>query len=72
MSHLTLVAPSSQSTLRPALAHDIRNAMAVIGLNIEMLERHTAKLEDQASSRLPPHGFGQLERCIPHRFQLGS
>jgi len=39
MSHLTLVAPSSQSTLRPALAHDIRNAMAVIGLNIEMLER---------------------------------
>src|SRR3974377_1927634 len=39
MSHLTLVAPYSQSTLRPALAHDIRNAMAVIGLNIEMLER---------------------------------
>src|SRR3974390_2338207 len=35
MSHLTLVAPYSQSTLRPALAHDIRNA----GLNIEMLER---------------------------------
>ena len=39
MSHLTLVAPSSQSTLRPALAHDIRNAVAVIGLNLEMLER---------------------------------
>src|SRR3974390_3545827 len=39
MSHLTLVARPSQSTLRPALAHDIRNAMAVIGLNIEMLER---------------------------------
>ena len=39
MSHLTLVAPSSPSTLRPALAHDIRNAMAVIGLNIEVLER---------------------------------
>jgi hypothetical protein len=39
MSHLTLVAPSTPSTLRPALAHDIRNAMAVIGLNIEMLER---------------------------------
>ena len=39
MSHLTLVAPSSPSTLRPALAHDIRNAMAVIELNIEMLER---------------------------------
>ena len=39
MSHLKLLAPSSQSTLRPALAHDIRNAMAVIGLNIEMLER---------------------------------
>jgi signal transduction histidine kinase len=39
MSHLTLLAPTSSSTLRPALAHDIRNAMAVIGLNIEMLER---------------------------------
>jgi len=39
MSHLTLVVPSSLSMLRPALAHDIRNAMAVIGLNIEMLER---------------------------------
>ena len=39
MSHLTLVAESSSSTLRAALAHDIRNAMAVIGLNIEMLER---------------------------------
>ena len=39
MSHLTLLAPSSQSTMRPALAHDIRNAMAVIGLNIEVLER---------------------------------
>ena len=39
MSHLTLVVPSSPSMLRPALAHDIRNAMAVIGLNIEMLER---------------------------------
>jgi signal transduction histidine kinase len=38
MSHLTLVGPSSPSTLRPALAHDIRNAMAVVGLNIEMLE----------------------------------
>jgi signal transduction histidine kinase len=38
MSHLTLVAPSSPSVLRPALAHDIRNAMAVIGLNVEMLE----------------------------------
>jgi hypothetical protein len=38
MSHLTLVAPSSSSTLRPALAHDIRNAMAVIALNVEKLE----------------------------------
>ena len=38
MLHLTLVAPSSPSTLRAALAHDIRNAMAVIGLSIEMLE----------------------------------
>jgi signal transduction histidine kinase len=38
MSHLTLVAPSSPAAPRPALAHDIRNAMAVIGLNVEMLE----------------------------------
>ena len=38
MSHLMLVAPSSPSMLRPALAHDIRNAMAVIGLSVEMLE----------------------------------
>ena len=38
MSHLTLLAPSSASTLRPALAHDIRNAMAVIALNVEKLE----------------------------------
>ena len=38
MSHLTLLAPSSPSRLRPALAHDIRNAMAVIALNVEKLE----------------------------------
>jgi signal transduction histidine kinase len=38
MSHMTLVAPSSTSTQRPALAHDIRNAMAVIALNVEKLE----------------------------------
>ena len=38
MSHLTLLAPSSPSTLRPALAHDIRNAMAVIALSVEKLE----------------------------------
>ena len=39
MSHLTLLAPfSSPSTLRPAFAHDIRNAMAVIALNVEKLE----------------------------------
>jgi signal transduction histidine kinase len=38
MSHLTLVAPTSPSVLRPALAHDIRNAMAVIALNVEKLE----------------------------------
>jgi signal transduction histidine kinase len=38
MSHLTLLAPSSPSMLRPALAHDIRNAMAVIALNVEKLE----------------------------------
>src|SRR3974377_2370039 len=50
MSHLTLVAPSSQSTLRPALAHDIRNAMAVIGLNIEMLERLAGPSGDRAAS----------------------
>ena len=35
MSHLTLLAPSSPSNMRPALAHDIRNAMAVITLNVE-------------------------------------
>jgi signal transduction histidine kinase len=35
---LTLVPPSSSSTLRPALAHDIRNAMAVIALHVEKLE----------------------------------
>ena len=39
MSHLTLLESSSPSTLRPALAHDIRNAMAVIALNVEKLER---------------------------------
>lgn len=41
MSHLTLVAPSSSSSpsrLTPDLAHDIRNAMAVIALNVETLE----------------------------------
>ena|SRR5215469_7833095 len=38
MSHLTLLAPSSASTPRPALAHDIRNAMAVVALNVETLE----------------------------------
>src|SRR5215472_8328504 len=38
MSHLTLLAPSSASAPRPALAHDIRNAMAVIALNVEKLE----------------------------------
>ena len=35
---LTLVPPPSSSTLRPALAHDIRNAMAVIALHVEKLE----------------------------------
>jgi hypothetical protein len=38
MSHLTPLESSSPSTLRPALAHDIRNAMAVIALNVEKLE----------------------------------
>jgi signal transduction histidine kinase len=38
MSHLTLLAPSSTSKLGPALAHDIRNAMAVIALHVETLE----------------------------------
>ena len=42
MSHLTLVAQSSPSTFGPTLAHDIRNAMAVITLNIEKLE-HLAR-----------------------------
>jgi len=35
---LTLVPPPSSSTLRPALAHDIRNAMAVIALHVEKLQ----------------------------------
>jgi len=35
---LTLVPPSSSSTLRPALAHDIRNAMAVTALHVEKLQ----------------------------------
>ena len=35
---LTLVPPPSSSTLRPALAHDIRNAVAVIALHVEKLE----------------------------------
>jgi len=35
---LTLVPPSSSSTLRLALAHDIRNAMAVIALHVEKLQ----------------------------------
>jgi two-component system, NtrC family, sensor histidine kinase PilS len=38
MSHLTLVAPYSSSRLRLELAHDIRNAMAVIALHVEKLE----------------------------------
>src|SRR6516162_2727775 len=38
MSHLTLLAPSSPSMLGPAIAHDIRNAMTVIALNVEKLE----------------------------------
>lgn len=33
MSHPTLVALSSPSVLRPALAHEIRNAMAVARLH---------------------------------------
>ena len=50
MSHLTLVAPSSPVTLRPALAHDIRNAMAVIGLNVEMLEHLAGPSGTRAAS----------------------
>jgi hypothetical protein len=38
MSHLTLLAPSFTSKPGPALAHDIRNVMAVISLHVEMLE----------------------------------
>jgi signal transduction histidine kinase len=50
MSHLTLVTPSSPSMLRPALAHDIRNAMAVIGLSIEMLEHLAGPSGTKAAS----------------------
>jgi hypothetical protein len=38
MAHLTLLPPSPTSTLRSALAQDIRNAMAVFALHIEMPE----------------------------------
>jgi signal transduction histidine kinase len=50
MSHLTLLAPSSPSMLRPALAHDIRNAMAVIALNVEKLEHLAGPPGDKAAS----------------------
>ena len=50
MSHLTLLAPSSPSTLRPALAHDIRNAMAVIALNVEKLEHLAGPSGGKAAS----------------------
>ena len=56
MSHLTLLAPSPASTLRPALAHDIRNAMAVIALNVE-------KLEDLAGSRTMGPVFHRRRAC---------
>jgi hypothetical protein len=50
MSHFTLLAPSSPSMLRPALAHDIRNAMAVIALNVEKLEHLAGPPGDKAAS----------------------
>ena len=50
MSHLTLLAPSSPSTLRPALAHDIRNAMAVVALNVEKLEHLAGPSGGKAAS----------------------
>ena len=50
MSHLTLLAPSSPSRLRPALAHDIRNAMAVIALNVEKLEHFAGPAGIKAAS----------------------
>jgi hypothetical protein len=75
MSHLTLLAPSSPSVLRPALAHDIRNAMAVIALNVEKLE-HLAesagvKAVHQRSPLAPAplqslrHYYGLLRPCPP-------
>jgi len=39
MSHLALVSPSAPPKLGPALAHDIRNALATVALNVETLER---------------------------------
>ncbi len=39
MSHVALVPPSAPPKLGPALAHDIRNALATIALNVETLER---------------------------------
>jgi len=50
MSHLTPVARSSPSSLRPALAHDIRNAMAVIALHVEKLESFAGPLGVKAAS----------------------
>src|SRR5215831_13435938 len=50
MSHLTLLAPSSPSTLGPALAHDIRSAMAVIALNVEKLEHLAGPSGGKAAS----------------------
>ena len=50
MSYLTLLAPSSPSNMRPALAHDIRNAMAVIALNVEKLEHLAGPSGGKAAS----------------------
>jgi hypothetical protein len=53
MSHLTPVAPSSPSRLTPPLAHDIRNAMAVIALHVEKLESFAGPPGVEAASPRP-------------------
>jgi signal transduction histidine kinase len=50
MSHLALVSPSAPPKLGPALAHDIRNALATVALNVETLERLVGPSGKKAAS----------------------
>ena len=69
MSHLTLLAPSSTSTLGPALAHDIRNAMAVIALHVETLESLAGPPGVKAASAAHPQGAECLAAACAARLQ---